>query len=126
MRTIRGLAAAALVLLAACGGGGGSRPEATCSPAGPVLEITAANVAFDTACLAAPRGQAITIEFRNGDAGTPHNVSILTAAGATLFKGDVTTGVKTITYHVKALKAETYRFRCDVHPDTMDGTFIVR
>src|SRR5207244_3461585 len=103
VRRIQGIAAAALVLFAACGGGGGGpKPAATCSPAGPALQITAANVAFDKNCLAAPAGQAFTIEFRNDDAGTLHNVSILTAAGATLFKGDITTGVKAITYHVKA------------------------
>src|SRR5437667_5790036 len=102
--------------LAACGGGGGSSP-ATCSPSGTHLRITAANTAFDTDCLAAPANRAFTIAFANDDPGTPHNVHILTSSGTSLFKGDITTGTKTITYDVGALKRGTYTFRCDVHPD---------
>ena len=112
--------------LAACGGGGGGSTHATCKPSGTNLRITAANTAFDTDCLAAPANRAFTIAFANDDPGTPHNVHILTAGGATLFKGELTTGTKTVTYDVSALKPGTYTFRCDVHPDTMHGTFIVR
>ena len=127
MRRIHGVAAAALLLLAGCSGGGGPKPEATCSPAGSALQIAAKNVAYDRDCLAAPAGQAFTITFQNDDAGTLHNVSILTTTGgSTLFKGEITTGIKTVTYHVPALKPGTYHFHCDVHPDTMSGTFIVR
>jgi len=110
-----------------CGGGGGGGPShTTCAPSGPSLQIAAQNVAYDKDCLAAPAGQAFTITFDNKDAGTPHNVNILTSAGSSLFKGTIVTGVKTVTYHVAALNPGTYEFRCDVHPGSMNGTFIVR
>jgi len=121
-----GIGAAALLLLAACGGGGGSpKAQATCSPSGTQLEITAQNNAYDKDCLAVLGGQAFTISFHNDDAGTPHNVEILTTTGGQQFKGAITTGVNTTTYHVGGLKPGTYTFKCEVHPDTMNGTFIV-
>ena len=85
------------------------------------------NVKFDKSCLAAPAGQAFTITFNNQDAGVPHDVAIYTNSSATttLFKGAVVTGPTTTTYHVPALKAGTYYFRCDIHPTQMTGTFVV-
>lgn len=57
----------------------------------------------------------------------PHNLSILPEAeGAkAVFTGDIVTGVASATYQVDALKPGTYRFQCDIHPTTMNGTFIV-
>jgi len=104
---------------------GGAAP---CAPNGTVLKIAAQNVAFDTDCLAAPAGTPFTIQFNNLDPGIPHNVSIYTDASATtaLFKGDLVTGPDKTTYKVDALDPGTYFFRCDVHPPTMFGTFVVR
>ena len=127
MRRMLWLGTPALVLLAACGGGGGgSNHPATCSPSGAQLEITAKNNAYDKDCLATPAGQAFTITFHNDDAGTSHNVDIVTSASGELFKGTTVTGVTTTTYHAGSLKPGTYEFKCDVHPDTMHGTFIVK
>ncbi len=121
---------AAGVLAAACGGGGadtehpaGQRPS--CTPSGTSLSLTAKNVQFDTACLAAPADTAFTIEFDNQDAGTMHNVSIHGSDGAELFEGEVVTGPTKTTYDVSALPAGTYAFQCDVHPTQMKGTFVV-
>ena len=36
------------------------------------------------------------------------------------------TGPATTTYSVPALKSGTYYFQCDVHPTTMNGTFVVK
>jgi nitrite reductase (NO-forming) len=107
------------------GSGGGT---AACAPTGAHLKISAMNAAFDTDCLAAPAGQPFTIVFDNMDPGIPHNVSIYTdsSASTNLFKGDLVTGPKTVTYKVSALKPGTYYFRCDVHPTTMFGTFVVK
>jgi plastocyanin len=125
-----GVVVAATIALAACGGGGGGGggEAATCSPSGTSLQITAQNNRFDENCLAAPAGQAFTITLDNDDAGSQHNVSIYTNDLATneLFKGDIITGPDSTTYNVKALDAGTYYFRCDVHPSSMNGTFIVK
>lgn len=100
---------------------------ATCKPSGPSLQISAQNIKFSTSCLAAPAGQAFTITFKNQDAGVPHDVAIYTSSAATtsLFKGAIVPGPATTTYHVPALKAGTYYFRCDIHPTQMFGTFVV-
>ncbi|MFN2545532.1 MAG: cupredoxin domain-containing protein [Actinomycetota bacterium] len=127
MRSVLVSAAFSVFVLAACGGSsGGTDHHATCKPAGTRLHVEAQGFKFDTDCLAAPADEAFTIELDNHDSGVPHNVDIMTSAdGDTVFKGDVIDGVKTVTYHVKAMKPGTYRFRCDVHPSTMQGTFIV-
>ena len=67
------------------------------------------------------------IVFDNMDAGIPHNVAIYTDENAStaLFVGDTINGPEVITYEVPALDAGTYFFRCDVHPTTMTGTFVV-
>jgi nitrite reductase (NO-forming) len=108
--------------------GGGSTSGATCQPHGTNLSISAQNVAFSTDCLAAPAGKAFTITFDNKDAGVPHNISIYTdsSASTALFTGDLVSGPAKTTYKVPALDPGTYYFRCDVHPTTMNGTFVVK
>ncbi len=101
-------------------GGGGQ-----CSPNGTSLSIQAQNISFSTDCLAAPAGQAFTIQFDNMDAGIPHNIAIVGAGGSDLFTGDVVTGPTVTTYNVEALAAGTYEFHCNVHPSQMQGTFVV-
>lgn len=107
---------------------GGQPPAAKCSPSGTSLQISAKALNFDKNCLAAPAGKTFTITFANSDTGVPHNVAIYTdsSAAKNLFKGQVVTGSKTVVYHVPALPAGTYYFRCDVHPTQMYGTFVVK
>jgi plastocyanin len=150
---IVGLGAAAL--LAGCGGTN-APPEATttttsseatssgsmssgamsantsCAPSGTTIKLVAKDTMFDASCLAAPAGQAITVTFDNEDSGIPHNLAIYSADpmvdknARTLFKGDLVTGVTTVTYNVPAMTAGTYHFHCDVHPEQMQGTFVVK
>lgn len=94
------------------------------SDGGAVLKIAALNIAFDQATLSAPADQPFQIEFANNDAGVPHNVGINDAAGAEVFKGDIFNGVAAKTYDVPALKAGTYTFICNVHPN-MTGSLTV-
>lgn len=101
---------------------------AACAPNGTNISVTAKNIHFASTCLAAPAGKPFTITFANGDSGVPHNVAIYSspAASKMLFRGQLVTGPKTVTYHVPALPAGAYYFRCDVHPTAMHGTFIVK
>jgi plastocyanin len=132
-----------LVAAVSCGGGGAAQgPTAaksssptiappvvaspTCPPARVSLQLSAKGLRFDADCLAVPAGTAFKVEFRNGDAGVPHNLGIHDQnITRTFFKGDVVTGVEDVTYRVPALKAGTYLFHCDIHPNVMNGTLVV-
>jgi plastocyanin len=144
---IAGVGAAAL--LAACGGTN-PPPEAaatsssssetmssgsmntSCAPSGTTVKLVAKDTMFNVNCIAVPAGQAITVTFDNEDTGLSHNLAIYSADpmedknAKTLFKGDLVTGVKTMTYNIPALTAGTYHFHCDVHPTQMFGTFVVK
>jgi plastocyanin len=130
--------------LAACGGGaqappraaqptaGASPAPAQCSPSGTTLQITAEDDKFDKDCLAAPADTPFTIEFTNKDKAVgddpifTHNVSIESGTGVrTFFAGEIVRGPKTVEYQVDPLPAGTYGFECDVHPQRMNGTFVV-
>jgi plastocyanin len=105
---------------------------APCEPSGTTLTIAAppgaAGNGFDTDCLAAPAGEAFTIEFDNSDTGQIHNVGIYqTQGGEAFFQGETITAPDTATYEVEAIEeAGQYHFQCDVHPTTMTGTFVVQ
>ena len=99
---------------------------ATCAPDGTSLMLTARDHAFDKNCLAVPAGRPFTIRFDNRDADR-HNVAILPSHMSTeaFFRGDIVPGPKSITYSVPALKPGTWHFHCEIHPNLMNGTFIV-
>lgn len=100
----------------------------SCTPSGAAVSVTAHDIHFSASCLAAHAGKPFTITFRNQDSGVPHNVAIYSSSSAAkvLFRGQIVTGSSTVTYHVPALPAGTYYFRCDVHPTAMHGTFVVK
>lgn len=106
---------------------GGASAAPSGAPAGTVLRISAQNIAFDVSSLEVPADQPFQIEFVNNDAGIPHNVAIHEGSptGAEVWRGEIITGIKTITYDVPALKAGTYGFICTVHPN-MTGTLTAR
>ncbi|MCA1840249.1 MAG: cupredoxin domain-containing protein [Actinomycetota bacterium] len=105
----------------------GSGSAATCSPGGAELTVSAKDTSFDKKCLAAPADAAFTIALDNKD-GFPHNISIYKSkGGADVYKGQpFAEASKTTTYSVPATTAGTYYFQCDIHPDQMNGTFIVK
>ena len=111
------------------GDGGGPAPTGPppCLPDGTELSITAQNLQFDTECLAAPVAEPFTIEFTNQDE-VAHNVSIFTDQSATqaLFQEPAFPGPETVVYEPDPIEEEgNFFFRCDVHPTTMTGTFVV-
>ena len=89
------------------------------------LQLSAQGIQFSTKQLQAPAGRAFSIVFANNDSGISHNVNILDANNTSIFKGAIFPGVASQTYQVPALKAGTYSFICDVHPNVMTGTLTV-
>jgi plastocyanin len=110
---------------------GAGAPAGECQPEGTGLAIEAppgaAGSGFSTDCLAAPVGEAFTIDFNNQDPQVQHNVAIYTEAGGEeLFMGEIITGPDSITYDVDPIDEEgNFHFQCDVHAGTMTGTFVV-
>ncbi len=107
-------------------GGVAQSPTASNEPA-VTVDISAQNFRFDKSNISVPAGAEVTLVFDNKEA-VPHNVAVYTTPAATdiIFRGDVITGPKTITYHFKApMTPGVYFFRCDVHPNIMTGTFTV-
>jgi plastocyanin len=124
IRNRTALSLALVTLLAACSGE---------SPTGSVdcrdaqdgaITITAAELQFDTACLAVPAGEAFTITLINDDS-EPHNVAIYTdsSKATEISVGEIINGGETVEYDVPALEAGTYYFDCTVHPG-MQGSVI--
>ncbi len=105
----------------------GSYAAGDCSPNGTALSITAFDQKYDKDCLAAPADQPLTVDFKNFDRNIPHNLAIYedSTAAKALFKGELVDGPGTTTYSVPGLPEGTFVFRCDPHPDTMNGSFIV-
>jgi hypothetical protein len=104
--------------------GGPGEPGA--SPvAGGKPTIHAKDIQFVETTIQAPADKEFDLDFVNDDASIPHNVEIKDGGGNVVFKGEVITGVKTITYKVPALAAGEYPYLCTVHP-TMTGTATVK
>ena len=99
---------------AASGAASGAAPRAS----GPTADVTveAKGVAFVQKAWTGPAAKPFTIAFANEDPGTPHNVALKDASGATVFNGKVFNGVETRVYEVPAQPAGDYKFVCVVHP----------
>ena len=98
------------------------------TPNNVTIDIVAKSFAFNASTITVPAGANVTINFNNMDAGVPHNFAVYENQDSqkAIFVGDVIDGLKTITYNLVApAKPGTYFFRCDVHPTTMTGDFIV-
>ena len=83
-------------------------------------------MAFDKGTITVPAGANVTIDFDNRDS-APHNFALYTnsSASTSIFVGDVISS-STITYTFTSPNTPgNYFFRCDVHPFTMTGTFVV-
>jgi plastocyanin len=125
------LVATLLVFAFACGGGnnnnGGASSSGGAEPS-TLLEITSRNLVFDKDTLVAPAETEVTVLLHNEDVGVLHNVAFYRARNARepIFVGPLFAGVETRESRFTTPEPGTYFFRCDVHPDTMTGDFIVR
>ena len=103
-------------------------PGHGCPARATTAQLTANNIAFHPACLAAVAGKPFTLTLDNHDR-VPHNLAIFqgsNAEGANVFRGQVFRGPRVVEERVPALKAGDYFFHCDVHPHAMQGKLVVR
>jgi len=101
-------------------------PTPTTTPTGVTIDLVAQNMAFNKSTITVPAGASVTMNFDNKDS-VPHNFALYTnsSAATMIFRGQTITN-DTIVYTFTALSTPgTYFFRCDVHPTTMTGTFVV-
>lgn len=113
------------------------RPPATPGPSpepgAEVQEITivAKNVLFDLDEIRVKAGAQVKLTMDNQDAGVPHNWALYEsedaakAGEAPLVATAIETGPVTQEVTFPAPDPGTYFFRCDVHPTTMVGEFVV-
>jgi plastocyanin len=116
------LLVAVLLVLAGCASGSPSASVACTEAVDGLVTVTARSLAFDTACIALPAGEQVTIRLVNDDT-VPHNLAIYTddSRGTPLFEGEIIQGGETIDYEIEPLEAATNYFVCTVHPE-MDGS----
>lgn len=99
------------------------------SASGTTISLSAKNIAFNLSTITVPAGAQITINFNNEDSGIPHNFAVYETSSASnsIFVGDIITGVSSTTYtFTSPITPGTYWFRCDVHPQQMNGDFIIQ
>jgi len=104
-------------------------PEAKTPVNAVTIYLSAKNIAYNKSTITVPAGANVTVHFDNQDSGVPHNFAVYdsSAAKVNIFRGEIITGPKMISYHFTAPdKPGTYFFRCDVHPTIMTGQFIVK
>jgi plastocyanin len=103
-------------------------PSAPAAPGDTTIQLVAFNLEFDNRALSASAGGTVTIEFDNKDPSVLHNFALYVdnSLAQSVFAGELVTGPAMMTYTFDAPAPGTYFFRCDVHPDTMNGSFTVR
>ena len=112
-----------LLTMAACA----SSSSSSSSPDADVtINLTASGTVFDKSSITVSAGDTVAIVFDNKDS-ILHNFALYetSAAANSIFVGELISK-KIITYTFTAPKTPgTYFFRCDVHPFSMTGEFIV-
>jgi cytochrome c oxidase subunit 2 len=111
-----------------------TQPTPAGTPGAPAQEITIAakNINFDTKSIAAKAGEPVHLSFDNQDSGIPHNWALYKdessakSGGQPIAATSVENGPVKQELRFNAPEPGTYYFRCDVHPATMTGTFVVQ
>jgi plastocyanin len=91
------------------------------------LDLVADNISFNMSEIRVPAGVEVTIEFKNME-NVRHNFALYETSRAKnpIFIGEIIIGPQDIEYKfVAPEESGTYFFRCDVHPTSMTGRFVV-
>ncbi len=118
-----------LAALSACGPKATPTPTPTATPTGPniAIDLIAQDMAFDKSTITVTAGASVTINFDNKDH-VSHNFALYTDSSAThsIFVGTIIAASQTAYKFTAPSTPGNYFFRCDVHPTTMTGTFVVQ
>lgn len=88
-----------------------------------LVQLGAKDVAFDHDTITLAADSDVEIRFDNNDRDVQHNITIIGQDPTKpIFRGQLVTGVATVTYTFHAPPAGEYTFQCDVHPAQMKGT----
>jgi hypothetical protein len=89
--------------------------------------LSASNQLFNLRDIVVASEANVELTFHNEDAGVTHNFAIYKTGVATpIYQGTGITGPATIIYRFPAPSKGVYIFRCDHHPATMFGSFVVQ
>ena len=87
------------------------------------VQLAAENITFEHDTITLAADTEVEIEFDNNDREVQHNITILGQDPTRpIFRGQLVTGVATVTYTFHAPAAGEYKFQCDIHPTQMKGT----
>ena len=108
--------------------------SAQVTPTGPITQVklVAKNLKWDQSTVTVPVGSSVSLTVDNQDSAIPHNFSIYASQAAATSGQKPIAGTKPTAGPVQekllfnSPAAGTYFFRCDVHPTTMTGTFVVQ
>ena len=88
-----------------------------------LVQLRAENTTFTRDTIELKADTEVEIRLDNNDRNVQHNISILGQDPTRpVFRGELVTGVATVTYKFHAPGPGEYRFQCDVHPTQMKGT----
>jgi plastocyanin len=124
---LSGFAVASVVAAGSVGAASGYRTFETHSESPQGTVVHAQGIQYKERQITVKAGEVARITFENLDKGTYHNIAVYTSAsdGKPIWNGEPIAGVKKIVYTHVFSDPRTYSFRCDFHPTTMIGTFIV-
>jgi plastocyanin len=87
------------------------------------VQLGAKDVTFEHDTITLAADTEVEIQFDNNDRDIQHNITIIGQDPTKpVFRGQLVTGVATVTYKFHAPAAGEYKFQCDVHPAQMKGT----
>ena len=111
-------AVAATLLVSGCGDADPSTSPAPDDGPPVLIEIVAADIAFEPTSITIPTGARVQVHFTNRDASVPHNVALQAGPGfaTKLIASEIVTGPAVDDLEIPGLAAGRYRFVCEVHP----------